>query len=390
MTADTTISPIARLVGAIDVLTEDLAARIRADESAYLDNQLLTPEQLISTIRENLLGILGVVADDTLVDTHAAVDAGRLKAEQGIPLDSLLHAYRLGGMVIWDHLLAGAVEDGNTDALVQLASRLWATIDTFSGAAAEAYRRFADERLRRDKTSHDLLLTSLLDGPIENETRTAELIRELDLPPRASYLVVTAEDDPLHDLAARLARAGIPSAWTEQRGRVFGVVALGPRTDPATVTAMLSESVQGRIGTSQPHSVGTLPVHGKREALAAKRCLAPGSAGVHVFGSSPIALLVTAASDVTDQICTGVLGGLAELPAAARTVLLDTLQAWFDAKGSTADAAKILHCHRNTVLYRLNQIAELTGRSVTDPRSSAELYVASTANALGSSRFAAT
>jgi hypothetical protein len=378
------------LAGAIDVLTEDLAARIRADESAYLDNQLLTPEQLVSTVRENLLGILGVLGDDALVDTHAAVDAGRLKAEQGIPLDSLLHAYRLGGMVLWDHLLAGAVEDGNTEALVQLASRLWATIDTFSGAAAEAYRRFADERLRRDKTSHDLLLTSLLDGPVENEARTAELIRELDLPPRATYLVVATDDDPLQDVAARLSRAGIASAWTEQRGRVFGVVALSPRTDTATVMAMLSESVQGRVGASRPHPAGSLPVNGKREALAAKRCVAPGSAGVHVFGSSPIALLVTASSEVTDDVCNGVFGGLAELPAPARAILLDTLRAWFDAKGSTADAAKSLHCHRNTVLYRLNQIAELTGRSVTDPRSSAELYVASTANALGSSRFAAT
>ncbi len=36
----------------------------------------------------------------------------------------------------------------------------------------------------------------------------------------------------------------------------------------------------------------------------------------------------------------------------------------------------MMHCHRNTVRYRLRKIRDLTGRDTTDPRQSAELYLA--------------
>jgi DNA-binding PucR family transcriptional regulator len=58
-----------------------------------------------------------------------------------------------------------------------------------------------------------------------------------------------------------------------------------------------------------------------------------------------------------------------------RTLLLNTLQAWFGSGGSTSEAAGALHCHRNTVLYRLHRIAGLTARTPTDPRGGAELQL---------------
>jgi DNA-binding PucR family transcriptional regulator len=71
-----------------------------------------------------------------------------------------------------------------------------------------------------------------------------------------------------------------------------------------------------------------------------------------------------------------VFGSLRSLPPAEQSLLLDTLSAWFAAGGSTVRAAAALHCHRNTVLYRLNRIAELTGRKIASPDASAELYIA--------------
>ena len=69
--------------------------------------------------------------------------------------------------------------------------------------------------------------------------------------------------------------------------------------------------------------------------------------------------------------------GFSQLAAAVDAEpLLDTLEAWFAADGSPAQAGIMLHCHRNTIGYRLGRIAELTGRNVSRPTDAAELYVA--------------
>jgi DNA-binding PucR family transcriptional regulator len=87
-------------------------------------------------------------------------------------------------------------------------------------------------------------------------------------------------------------------------------------------------------------------------------------------------LLVAASPDVASDVARSVFAALDVLPSAESAVLLETLDAWFAAGGSTSRAAEALHCHRNTVLYRLTRIGELTGRYTTDAVGSAELYVA--------------
>ena len=55
-------------------------------------------------------------------------------------------------------------------------------------------------------------------------------------------------------------------------------------------------------------------------------------------------------------------------PSAHADTLLDTLAALLRHDGSPTHAAEELYCHRNTVIYRIKQIEQLTGRSLADPR----------------------
>ena len=56
------------------------------------------------------------------------------------------------------------------------------------------------------------------------------------------------------------------------------------------------------------------------------------------------------------------------MPEPQASTLLETLAALLRHDGSPTHAAEELYCHRNTVIYRLKQIEQLTGRTLTDPR----------------------
>ena len=46
-------------------------------------------------------------------------------------------------------------------------------------------------------------------------------------------------------------------------------------------------------------------------------------------------------------------------------------------------ASAALHVHRNTVVYRMNKIEQITGRPLREPRTSMALYLACLADRLG-------
>ncbi len=61
-----------------------------------------------------------------------------------------------------------------------------------------------------------------------------------------------------------------------------------------------------------------------------------------------------------------VLGPLEQVRSGAE-VLLDTLQAYFDAGDVATEAARRLHVSVRTVTYRLARVAQLTGSTVAQP-----------------------
>jgi DNA-binding PucR family transcriptional regulator len=56
--------------------------------------------------------------------------------------------------------------------------------------------------------------------------------------------------------------------------------------------------------------------------------------------------------------------------------LIQTLEAFFAANCSPKEAASILGVHRNTVLYRLDRIASITGLNLDDPEVRLRLHLA--------------
>jgi DNA-binding PucR family transcriptional regulator len=113
-------------------------------------------------------------------------------------------------------------------------------------------------------------------------------------------------------------------------------------------------------------------------AQATMACAAgrPGTAWVVRHDQALIPLLITAAPEAARRLAGAVLGPILALPDRERDLLLSTLEAWLAHHGSPAAAGRRLHCHRNTVGYRMRRIAELTGRSLGCPADVAHLKLA--------------
>jgi DNA-binding PucR family transcriptional regulator len=56
--------------------------------------------------------------------------------------------------------------------------------------------------------------------------------------------------------------------------------------------------------------------------------------------------------------------------------LLPTLEAYFSAGASPKETAARLRLHRNTVLYRLQRIADISGHRPDDPQTALSLQLA--------------
>lgn len=87
-------------------------------------------------------------------------------------------------------------------------------------------------------------------------------------------------------------------------------------------------------------------------------------------------LIACAPPDQSVALAEKTLGRLMDLGRVERRELLDTLHAWIAAGGSTRKVGEVMHCHRNTAYNRLRRIERLTGRSLTNIRGIAELFIA--------------
>ncbi|HEU5085934.1 MAG TPA: helix-turn-helix domain-containing protein [Roseiflexaceae bacterium] len=70
------------------------------------------------------------------------------------------------------------------------------------------------------------------------------------------------------------------------------------------------------------------------------------------------------------------LSALADYDRDQRAELLKTLQAFFEHLGNLARTAEALHVHRNTLLYRLERIRDISGMNLDDPDDRLALWLA--------------
>jgi hypothetical protein len=287
------------------------------------------------------------------------------------------HRYlvRLDGDLLW----LGPVPPAQR-ALVRLAA------DRLAQAIEAMRRRSVEERPRGAAWS--AALADLLQGAPEAAARRGAL---LGLSPDARYVVLLADPEMDPDVLAHALRpAGVVHAADMIDTRHVIVLEPTPVRPPGDDSRSRNDSPLDRAihGVDSGALAGSGPVRGPGrlpEAYRQARYVAALTAG-GVIPPGP---------GLFDRVAdTGVYRLLYELwgtPALAsyiedalgplragdrRRILRQTWLAYLDTGGSQTETAAALGIHRNTLTYRLRQIAQLTGHDPNDPRRRLAVHVA--------------
>ncbi|MEE1768600.1 helix-turn-helix domain-containing protein [Streptomyces sp. JV185] len=365
------------LLPGIDELTRRVVDDIHAHSDTYASGSPVSRDDLREICRDNLLRALedfGGLPPSGAGFEHAARETGRRRAEQDVPLDTVLQAYRRGGRVMWqvmaEHLRAtrGTPQAvvpvaGDRDTELDMAGAVWETIDRYSLVMAESYRLTQLEMQGRRDTRRVALFEALLDGRGDDPAVAAAASAALGVPVHDRYVIVVAAQDPAAppNPAPVLDAHGIWSFWRPRSGRYAGIVRLA-----AGESGILLDLLRHRTGATAGVSpeFDRLAQAGRALRLAeqALRTLPAGSGEAAAFDDRLAEVLLTGRPEIAERIVITQLGGVLDT-AAEREVLLTTLRVWLDHGCSAVRAAELLYCHRNTVLNRIGRIAELTGRS---------------------------
>ena len=369
-------------------LTDRLVAALQDQEPAYraavAHDTGATWQEVHRSLRHSV---------SSLLDPRGHRDAARRcswkigasRAEQGLPLDALLHAFRLGGSLVWQGLVEETSRTAPEDVrlLVHVAGDVWNFVDEHCTLVADAYRQVERQLAWRRENRLRLLAAALLDGT----SRIADLpetAHALDLPEQGRYAVVAVTGGCPSDAAgvrAAFAR-GTRVYWHTGVEVDYGIVLLGDGGVPAQDgdDGAVPAPAHGTTRTGVSTAVSGLAAVGDARRLAdiALDMCPRGGGTVRLTEHLPAALVVCA-PELGTALVERVLGPLSALEPADEAVLLDTLATWLACDGSAQRAGERLYCHRNTVLNRLRRYEQLTGRSLSRPSDVVEISLALTA-----------
>ncbi len=367
------------LLDQLDDMTDRMIEVLLRTEPAYRDLLAHGEEEMRGSTRANLERglhtLIGAAAGNARTSARDARDVGRRRASQGVPLEAVLRAYRLGGQVTWEALLDVSRRSSrqHDTLLLEVAGSVWRTNDGECAALAQGYREEQRRLAGVDDGARQHVLDGLLDGRGGDPRflRTASDLLAVPLDGRLVAVVALPDLDGFPSLespTATLLKRGVRSVWGSRNGMQVGIVALGSLPG-CEVMAWLRAMAAGPVGVSAVVEGAAAAGSAYRLAETAARTLPEGSTRVVTIDERLPEALLSNSPEISSRLVGQSLGGLLELPDDERQVLLDTLAAFLASDGSPTRAADELYCHRNTVMHRLRRIESVTGRKVTDPRS---------------------
>jgi purine catabolism regulator len=143
-----------------------------------------------------------------------------------------------------------------------------------------------------------------------------------------------------------------------------------------TAASSALRTVADRIGLSEPVAeLHRVPAAAREARWALAEAVTRDLALVR-HGERETTLLSARSATEAEAIVRSVLGALLEYDASHDARLTDSLRVFLEENRSWQRAAARLHIHKQTLVYRMGRVADLTGRALDSTHGVAELWLA--------------
>jgi hypothetical protein len=359
---------LARIVARVDPadVASEMVAKFRAEIASYqrLPESVLTGQIFEVSLRNVELFFRSVTdgvepSEEELVALRASA---RNRASEGMPLEDLLHAYRVGGRLGWRALLLAAEGPEEQRALLGAAELLMRYVDQVSAAVAQTYLHERQHLVSEEERLLRGLLEALLrDQPASTEMRAAASRIGFPIERRYRAFVTTLAGAPAHSHAGTAAalRARGVLALTEG-DRVAGLA-------PPSASSDLIAEPRLLFGLAPP-----APCDELADLLDELRVLVElgrrkGMTGEIAPEAFLTELLLARSPRLARLARQRVLGPLENHRDSRSADLVATLATFVECELDRRGAAARLHVHPNTLDYRLRRISDLTGLELGRP-----------------------
>jgi sugar diacid utilization regulator len=329
---------------------------------------------------------------------------GMRAAEGAVQLRALMDLYLSAAWRLWRHLPEVRAVSGPEGgaAVVAAGEAMLRAVDDAVAALADGYQTARRRLGREQEGARRRFLDDLLEGGSVSEVLEQAPAFGVTLTGPHVVAVATQSATGAHDQArgptlgdaAPLVREvehslhqrglDVESIVTARAGQLVVIFAAGAAARAQVqqqvlrrITATLGGGVGWQIGVGRPGSgpVGVRVSYDEaRDALDLARRLGLNAPVVAAEDLLVYTVLLRDRAAVVELI-SALLTPLTQARGGARP-LLDTLSAYFAAGGNAAAAARALHLSVRALTYRLERIAQLTGRDPTDPEARFALQTA--------------